>query len=493
MTDLEKKIQGMSAAKQAMLRKMLKGKAVKLDEQQAVQTMIAEPEQRYTPYAPRSFQLAQLKAAAKAGTGHWFFMETQRDALDIERFVETINQLVAHHTILHSIQVDDGQSTQLQTRTAVDWQAHVVDLRGVDESCKVLRLAQIRAQFEAPRAGENTLPFMVTICQLDNNQWQLFVGADLMLLDLVSVEFLALQWRQLYEGRKSLGEIGALTFRDYCQTERAFQKSSREWQNSRTYWTEKLADLPPVLTGDDLSSTQPVSTAGAEYRVDIIDKSLWMAIKAFASDNKLTGSMVIYSLFTLALAGTARLADFTLEMRLFNRISFDAKVNDILGQYSSGTFSKVEIDGQAQFVDYCRQLESQTWADLDNGFYDVVSEQALTEQVKDNRIVFTSTISRYSEFVEEGVVPPMKWFGAMHNGVAHVPGQALELLIVENANLLELHWFIDHNKASGGVEQVITQTASLIKSVAQAPERFFECANAQLVDLSFCDCAVEEA
>ncbi|MBQ4844011.1 condensation domain-containing protein [Pseudoalteromonas sp. MMG005] len=478
MSDLEKMLSRLSPAKQAILRKRMKGKAVELDDQQSVQTLVQTPNEQYVPYQPRAFQQAQLAAATEHGFCAWFYMETHRVGLDVSLFTQTIQVLVNHHAILQSRFVGDESEICLKQDKITDWQAQVIDLRTVSAHDASAQLAALREAFRRPRTIKESESFKITVCQLPNEELRIFLGADLTLLDLVSVEFLALQWRQLYEGRKVLTDFGALTFRDYSHTERVFQESSRQWSTSKDYWLSKLDELPRILTVDDIAENSQkldiFDDQRFDYRVDLLPKSLWTKLKRYASEQKLTGSMVVYSLFTLVLSELSKIRRFSLEMRLFNRISFDTKVNDILGQYSSGILSSVDLSRQQNLQAYCRAIESQTWTDLDNGFYDVVSEQALSGKQKKPGIVFTSTISRYNEFVEEGSIPPMKWFGAMQDGVAHVPNQALELLIVENDGMLELHWFCDYSRSGNALTSIMQQTEQLILRVAQDPAFAFD-------------------
>jgi non-ribosomal peptide synthetase component F len=294
-----------------------------------------------------------------------------------------------------------------------------------------------------------------------------------------------LQCRQLYEQRKSIAQIAALSFRDYVLTENDFLAESFEAKKSRDYWQGKLESVHPLLTPANFSAAEKqLAPVNYGYSLMLLQKDLWKKLKQYASQRKLTGSMIVYAFFTLILSKATNRDHFSLEMRLFRRFPFHSQVNDIMGQFSSGIVSSIDVIRDQPMEAYCRRVEDQTWRDLDHGYVDIVSEKYLGEAPGFTQpgIVFTSTISRYEEFVEEGAVPPMKWFGKTRTCVMQMPHQMLEMLIVENDGELECHWF--YNTAyiqEDNIRSMQTALNDLLMAAAHAPDVWLEKAVGDLV------------
>ena len=470
--------QNLSDAKRQLLEKRLRGKTISANDTPKVFQLMENPVEKFAPYPLRTFQQALLQKAEVGDEPAWFYLEAEKEGLDAHLFAETFRNLVNFHPILQSRCVEVGGEVQLLTRTGFEWNPVIHDLRGVPaqdaEKCQQL----IRDIFSKKHSNDDiAYPLILNICIIDNDRIRIHLGVDMLLLDLVSIEFLALQCRQLYEGRKTISQIGSLSFRDYVLTEKEFLASSVEARKSRDYWQEKLPSLNPMLAAADFPvvSTAPEERYG--YSLALVPKERWRGLKHYASQKKLTGSMMVYSLFTLVLAKMAEKSSFSLELRLFRRLPFHSQVNDIMGQFSSGIVSSININTTQTLETYCSKIENQTWRDLDQSFIDLVGEKVCANDPGFSKpgIVFTSTISRYEEFVAEGAVPPMKWFGKTRTCVMQMPEQMLEMLIVENDGELECHWFYGRDYFEPtAIEKMQTMLHRLLIAAAENPEAWLE-------------------
>lgn len=474
MTDsgLAEKRVGLTPAQKALLEKRLKGKPTTAERPSRPQELIVDINQQLSPYPLRAFQRRGLQAAQSSGQLPWFFLESETAELNGDRFADCMATLIERHGALRTTLISEERSSSTQEPLAragsAFWRPVCWDLREHSEAETEHALAEIRATFRHPQQGLEQPALSIELVRLGEQRWRLFLGVNLLLLDLLSIEFLALQCRQLYEGRRALHDMASYSFRDYVMTELAFQSDSPAFSKARDYWAQRLPGLPAPLNAGDFPGGETASglEPGAyHYQLEQLPASRWKALKQWAANQKLTGSMVVYALYRLSLAAFSRRRDFSLEVRLFNRIGFDQRVNDVPGQYSVGLLNWIDADSASDLLEYCRRTEAQTWRDLDHGYFDVASHRQLEGPANPPTVVFTSTISRYEEFVEEGAVPPMKWFGTSVETLACTPQQTLELLIVENAGELELHWFCNHTVippriSAGIIEQV---QASLLR------------------------------
>lgn len=447
MTSLATEVEAMSDAKRQLLEKRLRGKIIEQGSAPRVFKLVENPVDKYLAYPLRKYQQALLKKIRLSDQAAWFYLETESKNIDAIGFAEIFSDLVNFHPILNTRLQSNSGGDRLIAERGWLWAPEIKDLRESSPELADSIQSELRETFRQKNlAGNSAQPIRLAICLLGDNTIRIHLGVDMLLLDLVSIEFLALQCRQIYEQRKLLGKIAPLSFRDYSITESEFLASSFEADKSRRYWELKQPGLHPMVTLKDFA--QPNEKNDRDnfgYSLSVLPKSLWLKLKQYASQKKLTGSMIVYSMFSLLIAKWTGRDRFSLEMRLFRRFPFHLNVNDIMGQFSSGIVSSLTLERNQSLHDYCAAVEDQTWRDLDHGYVDIISENIIRNDpaFMPPGIVFTSTISRYEEFVEEGSVPPMKWFGKTLSCTMQIPNQILELLIVENDGELECHWFFN--------------------------------------------------
>lgn len=470
MSRVDFAIDTISDAKRQLLEKRLRGKIIEQGAAPRVFQLVENTADKFLAYPLRKYQQAALTKSRLQNRPAWFYLETQSNNIDVERFAEIFRDLVNFHPILHSRLNSYLGKDELITEKHWLWSPVIQDLREFSSAAADAIQGKIRDAFSRKGFDDNIAhPLRLTICILSDESIRIHLGVDMLLLDLVSLEFLALQCRQLYEKRKSLSQIAPLSFRDYIITENEFLASSFEADKSRRYWELKQAELHPLVTLNDFSTDSRKSSVDKfGYSLSIFPKNLWLKLKKYAGQKKLTGSMIVYSIFSLLIAERIGREKFSLEMRLFRRFPFHTHINDVMGQFSSGIVSSLNIERDQSLHDYCVAVEDQTWRDLDHGYIDVASENIIRNEpdFMQPGIVFTSTISRYEEFVAEGSVPPMKWFGNTLNCVMQIPNQIFELLIVENDGELECHWFFNESYIAEVVIENMQQT--LYKSLTAA-------------------------
>jgi hypothetical protein len=116
-----------------------------------------------------------------------------------------------------------------------------------------------------------------------------------------------------------------------------------------------------------------------------------------------------------------------------------------VGQFVAGAPSHIDLRGAPTFVERVRLLEATTWRDLDHGYVDAARQWLAVNGAAPSapRVVFTSTIARFENFVALGDEPPLRWFGEPLHVHYQTPDLGLELLLVECRGELETFWFYD--------------------------------------------------
>lgn len=441
----------LSPAKRALLAARLKGRAETAapDLPAAPAVLGAWPDLHHAPYRAREFVRERLRFAGPGGGDFRLFMETRFRGLDTDRFRAAWRVLHQRYDILRSR--IDGEDLVVAPPEDGDENGGGVSFFIPHHDARTLPPADGEAVLEAARrrlrdgAGAGVRPAVeILLVGLPDDVTVCLFSFDLLVMDLPSVEFLALRCRRVYEGQP-LRET-RFAVQDYRRTEDAWLASA-DGDRAARHWDKRIAEAGPRLAARHLV---PGGAAGEDaygYLCRNTPRAVWSAGRAAAAARGVNELVAVQVLFTDLLRLLSGRDHFAYEARGFQRLPFHREIHELLGQFTLGhpTGSR-PAEGSVRFVD--RVAAEAALIDRNTPFahFDAASRWAGGEPPgeRGGKIVFTNTCNRFEEFVLAGSVPPMRWYGSYESIFQTLPDTALEYVLVENDGDLENHWFLNH-------------------------------------------------
>lgn len=432
----------LSERKRALLEQRLKGRAetIRSDEPPAPTKLICDPDRCYDPIPPRPFLAERLRYARCNSTDYRMVIETRKTGLDLDRYEAAWHELC---------RVTDALRTRMREDRCVvlppDAPFHVIrhDARGLSESGLAALIAGAHARIELCACEADPDPVTVVLIQLDDDESACIYSFDQRVLDLPSIEFLALRCRRIYEGKYVMK--GPFHLADYRRTEDAWQ-ASVEGQDAQRHWDRQIAKAPERLLARDLF-VGPTGETGYGYVCGDIARDTWTRGQRIARKLGVSELAMVQVLFNELLAHLSGRARFSYESRSFQRLPLDPDIYELLGQFTLGQPAGRHVADALPFVERVRAEQDRADRSAAFAFFDAASHW-LTNDARGGKIVFSNTCNRFEEFVLAGNVPPMRWFGEYVQIEQHAPDTALEYVLVENAGVLENHWFISRTHLS---------------------------------------------
>lgn len=433
----------LSERKRALLAQRLKGRAETLESGASDEptALIRDPEARHEPIPPRPFLAERLRYATPNSMDYRMLIETRKTGLDLDRYESAWRELSRTTDALRT-HIRDGHCVVLPPDTL--FQVIREDARGISESDVVVLIARVHARLEKMARQTDPDPVSVALIQLDNDETACIYSFDQRVLDLPSVEFLALRCRRIYEGEYEAK--GPFHLADYRRTEDAWMASANG-QGARRHWDRQIAKAPDRLLARDLL-LGPTGEIGYGYVCGDISRDTWARGQRLAATLGVSELAMVQVVFNELLAHLSGRSRFSYEARSFQRLPLDPDIYELLGQFTLGQPAGRHVD-DLTFVESVRAEQDRADRSAAFAFFDAASHW-LADDTRGGKIVFSNTCNRFEEFVLAGNVPPMRWFGEYCRIEQHTPDTALEYVLVENAGVLENHWFISRAHLSQG-------------------------------------------
>lgn len=370
MTDLKKRLEGLTPEKRALLIKKLAQKqaAEKIDI--APDKITANPEQRYEPFPLTELQQAYWigrSGAFEMGKVAGYAYHEIEDELDYERLNKAFRKLIARHEMMRVVISRDGDQRILEEIPA--YKIDYVDLTQCDEDVREKTLAELRYNISHQVLPSDQWPlFTITAAQLSDGLLRLHIGFDALIVDGWSLTVIFTEWAQLYHRPDEPLPPLNLTFRDYVFAERALKKSSK-FKADADYWKQRIGqmaaapDLPLAKTPQEVDE-------GRFTRLGLkLGAASWNSIKQHCNQSGVTPIVVLLTAYAYVIGMWSQSRNFCLNIPQFNRFPLDPQVNSIVGEAASFSLLDIDIGDKAHFLDEAKVIQQQLWNDLDHNYF----------------------------------------------------------------------------------------------------------------------------
>lgn len=397
---------------------------------------------------------------------HGYLEFREQNRIDVSRLELAWRRLIDRHPMLRATFSADGTQRVLESVPAFK-----VELTEADEGFENEVQAQRRAMSHKVYDGASWPLFGVSITQ-GKEQSVLHISFDLLVADYVSFGLLLDELAIFYDNTDAVLEPIGVSFRDYIFTigeikEKANNKE--RYEADRKWWLERVSNFP-------LMPELPLAFAERGDKREFkrcninIDASDWNSIKRYSIDNSITASTALLAVYCEVIAKWSRTERFTIALPLFDRQPLHAKINQVVGDFTSLTLFAVDHSENQTFLHRAREYQNQLWSDLDHR---AVSGVEVGREIARHHghsntlfpIVFTSTVGQGAGSV--GV--PSRWaFNNADYGITQTPQVWLDCQVFEVDSGLSIN--LDYRSGvfqAGVVEAIAEAIEGLLRDLAK--------------------------
>ncbi|MGC0417981.1 beta-ketoacyl synthase N-terminal-like domain-containing protein [Embleya sp. AB8] len=374
------------------------------------------------------------------GTACHFFLEHHCPELDLDRYQDALNRVVARHPMLRAVITPEGRNRVLDR--VPTYRIRVHDLTRLSPAERAARLAELRAKLShrAPRPDRWPL-FEVTAARLPGGEIRLFTGFDVLVCDTASYLLVDREIKHFHDHPAAELPLPELDFAT-CAAALEARRAGPTFDAAAAYWRARLADLPGP---PELPRTPDPSTEQAPRfarRAERLAPDTWRRLRTAAARRGLTPTAVLLAVYTETLARWSGNERFCVNLTLFDRPAIHPDVNRVVGDFTTLLLHESEHPTPPEpFANRARAAQRRLFADLDHrdfGALDVLAEQGVrTARLPGAPVVFTSALG-LADVLDGG--HDLDWIGTPVHGVSQTPQVWLDHQAFEQGGALLLQW-----------------------------------------------------
>ena len=442
----------------------------------ALPTLLTDPKSRCEPFALSDVQHAYLAGRSGAyelgGVAAHCYFEFESPSLDLRRAESSLLRLIDYHDMMR-VEFDAVSLTQKVREAVPPYKIKVWDLRGLDATSRCRELDNLRNALSHEVLDVATWPvFDVQASLIEGERTRLHVSFDNIVLDGWSMFHVLNQWSRLYaEPETSLPPLN-VSFRDYTLAYGKIKESDL-YRRSRDYWLRRIPSLPAAPEIPLAARPEPGATYRFKRHHTTLDPSTWAALKQMSKKAGITASAFLLTAYSEVLALWSGTSRFTINLTLFNRFDLHARIDEVVGDFTSLTLLEVNHDLSGSFVQRGTALQGQLWEDLDYPHFSGV--EALREIAKERGdyraaampVVFTSALGLDQS---KGDAIGGNHLGEFVFGLSQTPQVLLDHQVYETSGALALVWdFAEELFCPGVVKAMFDDYVRLLKALSERP------------------------
>lgn len=410
------------------------------------------------------------------GVATFYYREYDRDPgpdgprADLDRLTDAWNRLVRHHPMLRMIV--DRQGRQHVLPVTDPYEIAVEDLReaGADEVRERLGLLRRECSHQVRPADRWPL-FDVRAAFLPDGRTRIFLGVDVLALDLAGWMQILGEWGRLVSDPEAVLEPSPVSFAELVRRRQDDPDEIRRRERDLEYWRGRAATLPPgprLPWAKDLAAIRSHRFTRASAELDV---EQWRALREQAARRGLSPTGVLLAAFGLVLARWGADEAFCLNTTLFDRPD-DPELAHLVGDFTSTIlveFPRVDLREWDGFEDFASRINRRFWSDMEHravSGVEVLREAGPSADLTPRHpVVFTSGIG-----LSDPDGAPAGWLGEEVFGVSQTPQVALDHIVHDEGGRLRICWdAVEGIFADGFVEGMRRAHLTLLRRLADEP------------------------
>lgn len=364
MTDLARRIAGLSPERQALLLRQLAASPAPTLPPLTLPPLVPRPEDRF-----RSFPLTDIQEVYWVGRSGWLDLSTpganvyleyqiegQVDTF-LDRFEEALERTIDRHEILRLVVQPDGRQRFLEQVEPI--RVERIDLRGLGPAETQRRLDDLREHYRYHEGPTGSWPlFGLTAHRLEDGVALLHVWMDCWLIDGLSRDRLVRDLFQVfYQPDAPLPPLEC-TYRDYALA-RQEHRSTEIYRRSRDWWLQRIPTLAPPPELPLARPLSPLLRLRFQHEfIRVLEPEAWQRLKERAARHQLTPSTPLVAAFVEVVRAWSRRPRFTLSVEGSYWPSIHPQIRELVGNFN--TIYIVQADDlEGTFADRAFRLQGQ--------------------------------------------------------------------------------------------------------------------------------------
>ncbi|MBO0855793.1 MAG: amino acid adenylation domain-containing protein, partial [Nocardia sp.] len=392
---------------------------------------------RSEPFPLTRVQHAYLLGRRNSGTACYVFNEFRCTELDLDRYEQAWNSVIARHPMLRTVITTDYLNRVVDS--VPHYRIRRYDLTALPAQERERELLRLREQLSHRVIRHDRWPlFDVRAAVLDDGELRLFVGIDAMICDASSFFLLDRHLREAYERPQAQISAPSTDFAEYVAHTRA-RREGTAYARAAEYWQRRI----PTLPGPPTLPTRPKTDAAPRFvrRDDHLTTTEWDSLGRIAARHRVTPSAVLLTVYADALAELSGEERFSVMLTLMDRPLELPDIDQVVGEFTALIAHEVDRREGESFLDRVRGTQQRLFDDLDHRDYsavDVLTDiTARTERRIQLPAVFTSGLD-VGELV--GSDPRLDWVGPIEYGISQTPDVWLDHQILVDNGQLHVRW-----------------------------------------------------
>lgn len=308
----------------------------------------------------RSFDLTSIQEAyffgrddsyELGGISANYYFEVELEPVIPEELERAFNLTVKGNEALRSIITEDGKQAVLDE---VPW--YHIEVMVLDDEQK---REELRHQWEKFMYPLETWPmYRVVLTTINGCSYRLHVGFDCILLDAWSVTLLLKQLFALY-----LGDYLAFPvypFRSYCQDLKR-NRNQKLMDAADRYWEGRAAGIPPAPVLPYQKKLTDIKKPVFKRINHELSKEETGLLYKKAKEYKVTPAAVICTAYMKVLANYSGNTSFSLNLTVFNRLSTNPEIQEVLGDFTNISVAAYEPNDGDSFIDEVSKTQQEFW------------------------------------------------------------------------------------------------------------------------------------
>lgn len=450
----------------------------------------------------QSFPLTPIQAAylvgrdpafPLGGVATFYYFEYDRTPqntpeADLDRLQSAWNQLVRRHPMLRM--VVDSDARQRVLAEVPDYVIPRTDLRVESPEAAAEALAALRAECSHQVLPADRWPlFDLRAALLPDGRTRLFVGVDVLALDLMSWMRLMREWGRFVADPALELPAPPLGFADLVRRKSDDPVERRRRETDAAYWARRAPALPdgpalPWSRGPAEFSGHRLTRHAAELSADE-----WTQLRKQGAAHGLSPTGLLLAAFGLVLQRWGAREPFCLNTTLFDRddlaLGDDTPgLESVVGDFTSTVLVEIPVADPGRwygFAGYAASVNRQFWTDLDHravsgmealrtaieaGERPRATDAATGLPLPTHTVVFTSGVG-----LAGAGEAPAAWLGTEVFGVSQTPQVLLDHIVWDEDGRLRIAWdAVDGALPDGFVDGMLAAHVRLLRRLATEPE-----------------------
>lgn len=317
-----------------------------------------------------SLQLAYMTGQSEGqilnGVNAHYYIEYEKEDIDIERLQNVINLLISNNDALRLVLLSSGKGLILKNIPKYVVKSYIYEN-------KEDRL-NIRREFSHKKYSFETWPmFSFIVGKSIKVKDVLHISFDCSILDAWSASNMIDKLFKLYDGKTI--EFSKYTYKSYMEDLERYKKkdvNKRTLNKANEYWKQQVEFIPKVPSLKMKKKIEELNTTTFTRQEHMFSADITVALEKLAKEQKVTLSSIIMTVYMKVLSYFSGGENITINATLFGKLPVNKEVGSLLGEFTNIGLIQYK-DENKSFLESIKETQKQIFKLLEFRIYDGVN------------------------------------------------------------------------------------------------------------------------